>query len=510
MHKLKNFVTLGVIIFALSSCHDETAEVVTSVSIPEISITDEGIPRFSSSKVLKSALEASNNGVNPFTSVEKPLSFKSLKELRDENNYNISHSKRILDASENDDCEEGSEDELRLSLAEELIFDEDLTNVLDTTLRIIVGNKYFKITKHGTFSCDIRYKDEIKRYIKEYEKEDLIYTGNQRYLLKSNSNISLIDTYGEVEPYEIDLGLKPDPIPWWRLVDEPTYTNTTPFYYNDDENSSFYGLKTCEWKSSSFVNSIIEFLTGSKIASEDVKFDKNHRVRCSLYQVNFGFIARSGFKVKLQKRKKILGIPYWIKTKPQNMVIGIEEFGGDMHYDYQTPFVTALAHFNLTLNNTLTSYIYSGIGKPVFLSDWAKNVFCFFAVPHNTADYNKWLETPDIYNINYDKEVIYQVLKTITKPTFDKLGGIRLKSTDPVVSHMFNQNKNVRYDVRGLQTFPNQCGKSIKFSESGGFHMINGVISGYVPEFFKIQHVKIFGAVKYNNQWKGIRFEYSK
>lgn len=47
------------------------------------------------------------------------------------------------------DSEEGTEDEYRISIAEDLIKDDLLYNVMDTTLRISIGDMFYKITEPG-------------------------------------------------------------------------------------------------------------------------------------------------------------------------------------------------------------------------------------------------------------------------------------------------------------------------------------------------------------------------
>ena len=45
----------------------------------------------------------------------------------------------------------GSEEEYNLSRCENIIQDEVLMNVLDTTMRISIGDKYFKITENDRY-----------------------------------------------------------------------------------------------------------------------------------------------------------------------------------------------------------------------------------------------------------------------------------------------------------------------------------------------------------------------
>lgn len=52
--------------------------------------------------------------------------------------------------------------------------------------------------------------------------------------------------------------------------------------------------------------------------------------------------------------------------------------------------------------------------------------------------------------------------------------------------------------------------KSIRFSRAGGFTIIPTKSWNPKPlqvESFSLESVSVFGAIKYNNQWRGVRFK---
>lgn len=59
--------------------------------------------------------------------------------------------------------------------------------------------------------------------------------------------------------------------------------------------------------------------------------------------------------------------------------------------------------------------------------------------------------------------------------------------------------------IMGVKEYGPQKSKTVRFCQSFGVNF-KGIITPFIPDRFKISYVDCFGAVKYNGQWKGIRF----
>lgn len=64
--------------------------------------------------------------------------------------------------------------------------------------------------------------------------------------------------------------------------------------------------------------------------------------------------------------------------------------------------------------------------------------------------------------------------------------------------------------IMGVCEYGPQKDKTVRFNQSFGINFIGGLITPFLPDQFSIENIDCFGAVKYNGQWKGIRFVGSK
>ena len=139
-----------------------------------------------------------------YTSI--PKNFKSIAYLKDKN----LHPTRGVNTNQgtNDETDEDMTlDEFNIMKAEDILIDPVLTNVMDTTLRIQVGDTLYKVTEKGTFytnETNIQYLDKvIKQY---YNSPKLEYKGSQSIALdygiyfKKSSNNSQTTNAEFIEP----------------------------------------------------------------------------------------------------------------------------------------------------------------------------------------------------------------------------------------------------------------------------------------------------------------------
>lgn len=235
----------------------------------------------------------------------------------------------------------------------------------------------------------------------------------------------------------------------------------------------------------------------------------------NLFQVNYGFYASTGLKVKLQDKHHFLGIPFWKQKTAEKIVIGIEELDGVFEVS-SLPFnsyATSYHTFTSTIQNVVNNMFFVGFGKPEFLEDFVNDKVINVIAGVTNIDFSTWKQNPYTLTAGLTKDVIYGGLnylsnKHVYQPT-QKL----ISSKDPRVAYLFqgqSASEKVYAYCIGTEEYSNVSSKTIRFSQSFGFTISWGfdnlpIVGTFIPVQFKINNVKIFGAAKTDNAWKGVR-----
>jgi hypothetical protein len=402
-------------------------------------------------------------------------------------------------AEDSEDIEEGSEDEFRISIAEELIKDDVLYNVLDTTLRISIEDMFYKVTELGTFYCSNEHADNMDEIISGFDQSSVLFIADDIY--KINDSFYFCDSYGLISGDEtiMDIELVED--------EEETAQTRSVEFGTIPQNSSYYGLGTYTWKNKTVVGQFTSWLLGKDV-SRELNFDSKHRVKCELYQVNYGFYASTGFKVNMQKRKKFLFVKYWVNTSASDIVIGIERLSGKMKFNYYPGTIASYGTFTSTWQGVVNNMVYGGLSKPTFIEDFVNEHIATVFPGITKFEVLKWTIDPWSWTDNLTKDAIYEGLNSLTGKVANAAGK-KLTKQDPRIALVMSKRGELETHITGIRSFGSGSSKTIRFSQSGGFtYKVGGVITGYIPDKFAIQGASIFGAVKYNGKWKGIRFEH--
>lgn len=207
---MKKFLLLPIATLILSCSSDDYFNVSNEDSMLQYqdsvaTVSDEGYLVFPSSQSLQSFVEDISNGktptiINNSTRANSTKGFESLADL----SKKIEETKtRSIDISNYDesvddlsDLEEMSEDEFNLMKAENLIFDNIMSHMVDTTLRICVENRLYKITEYGTFSVDIKDAEKIETTIEEFDKE-LVYEVPVGESTKLNEDVTFTNSFSQ-------------------------------------------------------------------------------------------------------------------------------------------------------------------------------------------------------------------------------------------------------------------------------------------------------------------------
>jgi len=443
---------------------------------------------------------AINNGIS---SIE---GFQSISSLSN----SIFTKTRGTDDQDDTNEQEMTQDEYNVMVAENILKDPLLSEVMDTTLRIEISENLYKITDLGTFYTDENNSSYLQYEIDHLDTTNLNHADSIVYL---GHNVKFLPS---IQDEEDSVGVFEEDIET-RSIDSAS----------DISLHSDYNTKDYKWKNHSIWQKFWDRTRGKDVCRER-EFDKKHRVKVEVFSVNYGFYTSAGIKVEMQKRKKFLFIKYWVKDECQdlaigfNMVTGTLKFKNPASYSSVTPTTSSYwKEFKGTINNIVGNYVYQRISSCTALKDWINPTVdkLYMILPEirikNPLDASKGyiLEFPDnntlnnMYNAPY-KEVC-SILKKINGNVFSAIEG-KIKPEDPRIAYMvwgesiYNFDKAKPY-ITGVKTYGTCKSKVVYFNKSFGFSY-NGIITPFTPSKFTIDYFDGFGSVKYNNKWLGIRF----
>lgn len=502
------FMILGLLFNSCTNDDDFSPQKTVDEETPSTKInvkSVDGYLKFASDADLKnflSVLEEENGSLTK--SVSSGLTniegFKSLSVLKKE----LQSSSKVKALSEDED-EEMTVDEYNVMTAENLLLDPVLTEVMDTTLRIGVGDRVFKITEYGTFSAPSNKASYIQKAIDTFDKNIKTRTVLGEYVELANE-VTYTNSFGdETVGNELVQNM---------VEEETSLTKTVSSFENDFHNG--YNVSTFNWKNNSVWQKFWDWVRGKDV-SKEVKFDKKHRVQLNVYNVNYGFYASSGIKVKMQKRKKFI-ITYWVGTKADNIAVGFNKLYGEMkftnprHLSTITPTNgSSWNSFTGAINNLSHDFVYGQYKKFDLVKDWVDDIYMFTPeieikgnIFPNQSHVNKFYELP--------ADQIYKFLKgQAGKMVYDPIKK-QIQPKDPRVAYFAWGTATLTYDkdksyIMGVQEYGRRESKSVRFDRSFGFTINNNKgVGGFVPSEFKIKDLDVFGAAYYNGQWKGVRF----
>lgn len=509
------FLILTVIIIACSSDDIEVINYDNIISDNEeidsaVSVSKEGYLVFDSPQSLKIYMENISCGQpsERATRCIKTSGFISIAELDEQ----ITQAKTRLDSLEDiddlSDVEEMTEDEYNIMKAENLLFDDVLTHLVDTTLRICVEGRLYKITEQGTFSVDTCKADLLKISIEEFDPEikQSMQTGQS---ISLNNDVIFTNSFSETNINSSE----------FQLIEKPVNDNTTKpestESYTDNSFHTSYNVNTYEWKNHSVVQKFLDWLRGKDVSKEN-KFNKNRRVQVSVFDVNYAFYASAGIKVKMQKRKKFLGIPYWKLEKAEKIVIGFNALDGIMKYNNPRSYSsinptmgTQWNAFTGALNGIQSKFFYGMYNDLAFIKDWTNEIICL--IPEILPGDNNWKDKIGNELYKAPANAVYAKLKSLENKYIYSPIKRCIMPTDPKMAYLVWGNSSTEFNkehpyITGVREYSNCKSKSVIFDRSFGFSIINHGVSGFLPSEFDIKKLDVFGAAYYDNQWKGIRF----
>ncbi|GHT65916.1 hypothetical protein FACS189452_00890 [Bacteroidia bacterium] len=403
-----------------------------------------------------------------------------------------------------------TQDEYNIMQAKLLLPDPVLHNVLDTTLRIAVGNDFYKITPDGTFITKRGNEAELYDVIQNFEQ------------IKQNLNITDFGSVVDVTPSvkfvnTFQNNIEKDVLEEDNSVGVVTKATTSPLY-------SGYNVDSYKWASKTWVGKALDWLFGTD-ATRSKEFTANKRVEVELFRVNYLFYVSSGVKVKMQQRKYFwfFGKHYfWVDTdeKTDDIAIGFDAFTGKLKLNApklpiqtQDDAINALTGY---LNGVTKKIIYKGYNGLDFMKDFSSTVRTYvpcldlpFGETNNTKINNAIQTTAQSFLNNATPDAVYNLVKGFTGSF---MGDVRkyMSAENPRSLYVMGNPSEITTFLAGVSHYGKRCDKVVRFDMSFGIKLsfTGGAWSGstFLPSTFEIKGVDMFGAAYYNGQWRGVRF----
>lgn len=481
------------------------------------------------------------------------VSWRDKQKSLQERMRNIALPGVIGASTENIDLEVGEEmtpEEFEIFKAEELLISPNLMAVIGDNMQVQIGSDLYTVTEVGTFMCAPEDTTELYRTIdalKILDAQSLKVTksyvteeGEVTPLVVSNSRI----TDKEVDPSlgrvlkpvfdlavgeEIKLGNGIDYVNSFGRIEEnynpyppasrnlgpvlPQYLNERPHYekkYNVNEAK--------EWKEHTFVGKGLGKLFGHNI-NHTHYVDGNRRVQLYVYDINYIFGDLVGIKVRLQKKRRFLGIPYWAPSyRADRAVIGINHLEATVK---ENPFLAASMIFprGVPATSAFTDKVYQLSGELIgqaytqvdFLKDWSKTISVIMPVikvPVFGQVYSPDEFARDIHKA--PREALTSFLhQTALKWVFDPLTRKR-SNTAPRMGYFPSSGSSSRILLMGLKEVEGSDYKvsmessfGISVSTNSRFSKWN--VSSWNPRDIKLISFDIFGALYLDGKWYGVQ-----
>lgn len=500
----KQLITLFLAAFTFSACQQEellpekTTENQEQITIGGIQVED-GYLNFASNDVFQKYLtsleeDRSSETASTRSIMRKIQGFTSVASLKE------SLPAATRNASDIQEDEEMSQDEFNIMSAEDLLVDPILMEVMDTTLRIKIEDRLFKVTPYGTFSASADNADFIESAIAKFDTT-LIHSNESGKYIELGNGVTFTNTFGDGSV--VDSELTP-------VEDEPVTRAMTSNFHNG------YNVNSYRWKNNSLYQKFWDWVRGKDVSKENY-FDSKKRVQVNVFDINYAFYASAGIKVKMQRRKKFLFVKYWVSENADKLALGFNKVHGVLKlknprsFSSITPTIsTSRGNFTGAINGITSKFVYGNYKKLDIVKDWVDDIYMFLPevtiannVYPNKDIMNKLYNAPADYVYNFLKQqagkYVYTPIRKQIQPKDPRISYLVWGNT----SYTFNQEKPY---IMGVKEYGRRSSKTVRFDSSFGFTINNFSVSGFLPSEFDIHDIDAFGAAYYNGRWKGVRF----
>lgn len=426
-----------------------------------------------------------------------PIGFKSVANMK----RNISALKtRGLES----DNEEMTEDEYNLMKAENLLLDPALEEVMDTTLRIQVSDRLYKVTKYGTFSVPTGNESYLNSVIASFDTT-LVHKCVNGETIALEHGAVYANSFGDNSVQDVDM-------------EEVSDIQTRSSIDNSDVNlQAGYNTVSYAWKNHSLWQKFWDKLRGRDVSREN-NFDKKHRVQMEVFNVNYMFYASAGVKVKMQRQKKFWFVKYWVSENADKIAVGFNNLTGTLKFknpalysSINPPASVLWGKFQRTLNGQTNDFVMTTYHKLPVVKDWVEDIYMVLPLVEVVETKLK-MPSSKVLNSMYNAPAkeMSKFLLSINNNYFGKIQK-KIQPKDPRIAYMVWGEGDIAFTkakpyIMGVMEYNSTSSKTVRFDRSFGFSFNNGSVKGFLPSEFKIENIDAFGAALYRGQWRGVRF----
>jgi hypothetical protein len=462
------FAIFAMSIFFVRCAQEHTVEKDddSSASSGMAQVNEDGYLTFPSLESLQQCLEEIGSDIESGQSVVDRYLDKGATRSGNRRVFNsiAAQEKKLLTRSEyndDDDDEEMTPEEFELARASELLYEDSFMYIMDTTLRVIAGDNLYQITEYGTFASPLDKMNLLPETIENFEQisHNMTQLDEDEFLL--SNGITYANTFQQFEITDITHEFADD---------ESTTPDCVIYKINWDETLSLPNNVLTRAGDND------EQVEGEDWGTDFNYFSSTRRMRSKLYRVNYLVGKYIGYKCKYQKRKKFLGIKYWVKTNASKMEIAINYMELNMKLSLpayanpgDTPFGSAaFGAFSDYVSGTAYSAIVRNVGGEVpYLKGWAKELIGITA-----GNFTDKIPAPAL-------EQVYKIPEAQVKKMFKGFVNKRLDPLKRAVTPQdqrtalfgWGQAKVVRVFTTGTRSWDNIDKKNITFANEGGLSL---------------------------------------
>lgn len=538
-HRLWAFTLSCGLLMTTASCEKKQA---VDPALPTPTATNHGFLRFSSSESLKSAVKELANSKDKSGKLEALRyaagvttigEFHSLSQVKEgsKNILPVKVTKATVAARGTaSDPVEGFD---------ELVPDASFATVLNEDLQVQVGDKFIQITPEGTYYTDALNNEALAIMLADTSADLSDHSEEVKigdYLYRVDEDVYRYDTYGEaasrllpIDSPDYDPG---DPTGGGPTGGTPTGTGGTPTGGNPPPfplttcgiiqpssnlptalpSGAYCSFPSYGYGSHTVVGGILQGIFGAN-SDRTENFNSDHRVKVKLYNFNYFVYSSIGLKVKFQK-KGWTGI--WDARDTEKLVIGWDALV------FETPQV-----YSAPVPYNVPSFPGSKVGQVIGNETFK---FINFDVVANTlSQLDQTILGRDIYNANKVegllKNAVNNKLSDITKDVWtyaegqlapnqiafrnSVTKGFRMIYPDKFVLALsrWEKTRDNDQEIDCLLDF-NTCRLTYSGNIAGDFNFARDIVG---PTYsnksysYTLKKASVYGAAKYNGQWKGVR-----
>lgn len=452
----------------------------------------------------------------------------------------LSANKHQLKSLSSDD---GSEMDFMCEFNAQFIPDEVIHYVVDTANQVKIADNMYQITPFGTFvynkSDSLEYNVLCETFIDIY-KNHTIKVDSVTYFY---GNIKFIDSYGKIA--NLQDGEELEDVLFTELNGNSDNSNSELLLTSNttlksasnriiSAYTSAYGLTTYKAGAKTAAGKLVQSAFGENSWREK-RLDSQHRMKVKLYNVNYGFFKNQGFRVEYNHlkdktitvlyfkrwklRKKTIKLwSYWSSSKNvPEMVVGIDYFQG--YTEYNLPLAKVYAdNIPNTIVNKINDYAikvsYDGLIKTptAIAKNWVTDLNIFkgvvFKFGTNTFNYNEISAKAFDAGMDCLRDEIKGSTNKLIKKQINKASSTPIAVFTPDYKGGGYKEYMI---LKGVRTYYNESNVHVQIAQpSFGFKIGcedggKWKLAAFTPNKFNIDEAYIFGSVKHNGKWQGVR-----